>query len=93
MYYNDYNRMNEELMVPGESQSPGQLPTAPRKKRNGLKLTALCLVCALLGGVAGGAAIRYIPGLAESTTLYEGEHPPVAVELSNVSMDQPMSGA
>ena len=93
MYYNDYNRMNEELMVPGESQSPEQLPTTPRKKRNGLKLAALCLVCALLGGVAGGAAIRYIPGLAESTTLYEGEHPPVAVELSNVSMDQPMSGA
>ena len=95
MYYNDYNRLNEEPLFPDEVLPTGQepVPAAPRKKRRGLKLTALCLVCALLGGVAGGAAYRYIPGLAESTTLYEGEHPPVAVELSNISVDQPMTGA
>ncbi|MCI9264138.1 MAG: PDZ domain-containing protein [Oscillospiraceae bacterium] len=93
MYYNDYNRINQEPIVTNEFLVDGQeqvLP-APRKKRTGLKITALCLVCALVGGVAGGAAFRYIPGLAERTTLYEGAHPPVAVELSNVSTDQPMS--
>ena len=95
MYYNDYNRMNEEPIVTDDFLVDGQrhTPPTPRKKRTGLKITALCLVCALLGGVAGGAAFRYIPGLAESTTLYEGEHPPVAVDLSNVSVDKPMSGA
>ena len=95
MYYNDYNRMNEKPIVADEFLVDGQrqTPPAPRRKRTGLKLTALCLACALVGGVAGGAAMRYIPGLAESTTLYEGAHPPVAVELSNVSVDQPMSGA
>lgn len=96
MYYNDYNRVNnDEPIVTDDFQVDGQrhTPPMPRKKRTGLKITALCLACALLGGVAGGAAFRYIPGLAESTTLYEGEHPPVAVELSNVSIDQPMSGA
>ena len=93
MYYNDYNRINQEPIVTNEFLVDGQeqvLPV-PRKKRTGLKITALCLVCALVGGVAGGAAFRYIPGLAERTTLYEGAHPPVAVELSNVSTDQPMS--
>lgn len=95
MYYNDYNRMNEDPIVIDEFAVDGQrqAPAAPRKKRTGLKVTALCLVCALLGGVVGGAAFRYIPGLAESTTLYEGEHPPVAVDLANVSIDQPMSGS
>ena len=93
MYYNDYNRMNEEPIVTDEFAVDGQrhTPDVPRKKRGWMKLTAMCLACALVGGVAGGAAMRYIPGLAESTTLYEGEHPPVAVELSNVSVDQPMS--
>ncbi len=98
MYYNDYNRMsNEEPILPDELQTDGQrhTPSMPRKKRTGLKLTALCLACALLGGVAGGAAVRTIPGLAPggATTLYEGEHPPVAVSMANVSMDQPMTGS
>lgn len=98
MYYNDYNRINNEELISADAlptEEQRHTPPTPRKKRTGLKLTALCLVCALLGGVAGGAAVRTIPGLApgRSTTLYEGEHPPVAVSMANVSMDQPMTGS
>lgn len=98
MYYNDYNRINNEELISADAlptEEQRHTPPTPRKKRTGLKLTALCLVCALLGGVAGGAAVRTIPGLAPggSTTLYEGEHPPVAVSMANVSMDQPMTGS
>jgi serine protease Do len=94
MYYNDYNRLNEQpeepMVIPTPApDSPGP---APRKKRTGLKITALCLVCALLGGLAGGAAVRFIPGLGENTVLYEG-HAPVAVTMSSVTSDQPMTGA
>ena len=42
-----------------EPQPPVQEVKAkkPRKKRTGLKIAALALACALLGGVAGGAAV------------------------------------
>ncbi len=98
MYYNDYNRMNDEPIVSDDFLVDGQRHTPPMPQKKGgrrLKIPALCLVCALLGGVAGGAAVHTIPGLspAGSTVLYEGEHPPVAVSMSNVSVDQPMTGS
>lgn len=98
MYYNDYNRMNDQ---PQESilsddflveDAPRHTPPMPRKKRAGLKIAALCLVCALLGGIAGGAAVRFVPGLGANTIIYEG-HAPVAVTMSNITSDQPMNGA
>lgn len=93
MYYNDYNRMRDEDFIPVDSfRVDGQAPQSPKKKKHrGMKIAALCLVCALLGGVGGVAAGQVIP--MRSTILYAGEHPPVAVSMSNVTTDQPMSGA
>ena len=45
MYYNDYNRLNDLAPIDLTPEAP------PRKKKGrGLKITALCLVFALLGG-------------------------------------------
>ncbi len=96
MYYNDYNRPPQEPIVTNDFQVDGQ-PVAPavqpRKKGRAPRLVALGLVCALVGGVAGGAAVRFVPGLGGRTTLYESTHAPVAVELANINRDQPMTGA
>lgn len=86
MHYNDYNR-NEFLPVPAPA---AQTEAAAPKKHTG-RLVALALVCALLGGVAGGAAVRYIPALASRTTLYEGSHAPTVVSISNVTTEQPLT--
>ena len=92
MYYNDYNRMRDEDYLPVDSFRVDDMPPkAPKKKGRGVKIAALCLACALVGGVGGVAAGRILP--VGSTTLYTGEHPPVAVNMSNVTADQPMSGA
>ena len=95
MYYNDYNRPQEEPVISQDFQLDIQRPSKPHKKRHGgLKLAVLCLVFALAGGVAGGAAVRLIPALAGGqTTIYEGSHPPVAVTTSNRYTEEPMTGA
>ena len=86
MHYNDYTR-NEFLPVPAPA---AQTEAAAPKKHTG-RLVALALVCALLGGVAGGAAVRYIPALASRTTLYGGSHAPTVVSISNVTTEQPLT--
>ena len=91
MYYNDYNRMRDEDPIITNDFRVEAVPSRPKKKHTALKVTALCLVCALLGGVGGVAAGRVLP--VSSTTLYAGEHPPVAVSMSNITTDQPMTGA
>ena len=88
MYYNDYNRFNELSPMAEPPQEP------PRKKRSGLRIAALCLVFALLGGVAGGAAVTYLPRVnPDTTTIYEGSHEPVVVGVSNISTDKPLTPA
>lgn len=88
MYYNDYNRFNELSPMAEPPQEP------PRKKRSGLRIAALCLVFALLGGVAGGAAVTYLPRVnPDTTTIYEGSHEPVVVGVSNISSDKPLTPA
>ena len=91
MYYNDYNHFQQE---PIELQ-PVLPPETPKKKKGrGLRIAALCLVCALLGGIGGGLAVSHIPALwGNSTTIFEGSHIPVAVDLANVQTGQPMTGA
>lgn len=96
MYYNDYNRMSDEPkepIVPDHFLVDDQrhTPPVPRRGRSGVKIAALCLVCALLGGVTGAAALRAVSGPSGSTTLYSGEHPPVAVNMASITVDQPMT--
>lgn len=96
MYYNDYNRLNEEPVFSDGITADGQRHTPPvsRKKGRGARIAALCLACALVGGVAGGAAVRYVPALSgRTTTLYQGEHAPTAVNMSNITTDEPMTCA
>lgn len=89
MYYNDYNRMREEDPIVTDDFKVDGAQAAPKqkKKRAGMKLAALCLAFALVGGVAGGAAVRFRSGGGQ-TTLYEGTHTPVAVTMSSTSSDQ-----
>lgn len=92
MYYNDYNRMNEEPIV----TDAYKVEAAPKKKAKGAggRIAALCLACALVGGAMGGAAVHLAGSWGgNSTVLYEGTHEPVAVTMSNIQTGQPMTGA
>lgn len=67
MYYrNDYNSPHEPWEQPIETtghvvEEPGH--KEPKKKKSfGGKIVALCLVCALVGGVAGGAGVAAFSG-------------------------------
>ena len=57
-----------------------------KKQRTGLKIAALCLCCALLGGAAGMGGSALMNGVRPTgqTTLYHGEHTPVAVTVASV---------
>ena len=92
MYYNDYNRMNEEPIV----TDAYKVEAVPKKKAKGAggRIAALCLACALVGGAMGGAAVHLAGSWGRnSTVLYEGTHEPVAVTMSNIQTGQPMTGA
>ncbi len=83
MYYNDYNRPQE----PWEHND--LIPAAPqpeKKKHTGAKVIALCLVCALAGGVAGGAGVAaFGRGLGlGSTTIFESGRVPTVVNVAKV---------
>lgn len=57
-----------------------------KKTRPRMRVAALCLCCALVGGLAGlgGAALMNALGPRGETTIYHGEHTPVAVTVANV---------
>lgn len=98
MYYSDYNRP-ENGPAPGSfTFQPVEPPQEPKKKsRLGLKVTALLLACALVGGAAGvgGAFLtrRAVERTAENTTLYQGERTPTVVSLSKVNAGQALTPA
>lgn len=88
MYYNDYNRMD---VYREDDFAPVQVPAPrPKKKRGGLRLTVLCLVCALVGGVAGGAAVSRLPSGLVRTTIYDGTAPTV-LTVANVTAEEPLT--
>ena len=88
MYYSDYNRPPEEGQPIETNNFRVSDPEPPRKKKGGAaKFIAVGLVCALLGGVAGGIGSTALTGsglFQSSTTVYEGTRPTSAVTVANV---------
>ena len=95
MYYSDYNR-------PPEGQEPIEAshyhvspPEPPKKKRGGaVKLVALGLCCAIVGGLAGGAGVLALKsGEENTTTVYQGDRPAVVVDIANVTAKEPLTAS
>ena len=99
MYYSDYNNRpdpNEPIETTAyRVEAAETMGGKPKKKKHmGAKITALCLSCALLGGFAGsGAMLAFGGGGGGSTTVYEGDHAPTIVNVSNVTQSEPLSAA
>lgn len=90
MYYSSDNRGQEPWENPiettGRPLDEGGGRQGPGKKKNhGAKVVALCLVCALVGGVAGGAGVVALQKGNASTTLYEGTRTPTVVNIAQVN--------
>lgn len=101
MYYrNDYNSPREPWEKPIETtghvvEEPGR-GESKKKTSFGGKIAALCLVCALVGGVAGGAGVAAFSGNGSgggSTTLVEGERTPTVVSIANVTAKDPLTAS
>ena len=67
--------------------APAGQPGPRKKKKSGAKVVALCLVCALVGGIAGGAGVAAATGAlgGGSTTIYEATRQPTVVNVANVT--------
>ncbi len=85
-YHNFDRREETQQPIHTTYRMVGDVEQPAKKKRTGVKVAALCLCCALLGGIAGvgGMALaeRFV-GKGE-TTVYHGVHTPVAVTVANV---------
>jgi len=69
-YYDDFPP--EERAEPYEVQSY-LAPSPPKRERKlGVRLVALCLVFALLGGIGGSVGVWYVANQSEGTTIYQG---------------------
>ena len=75
----------------GQPQHSDPQPTGPRKKKRGMRIAALVLACALVGGGAGvGSAALYQNLTQPDTVIYEGERPQVDT-MVNSNSGQPMT--
>ena len=75
----------------GQPQHSDPQPTGPRKKKRGMRIAALVLACALVGGGAGvGGAALYQNLTQPDTVIYEGERPQVDT-MVNSNSGQPMT--
>ncbi|MDF2838633.1 MAG: Serine protease, DegP/HtrA, do-like [Evtepia sp.] len=68
---------------PPSEEEPSNKPK--RKQPFSLKLIALCLVCALIGGLGGSIGLSLISGGSSSTNIISGNRTPV--ELGTTSSD------
>ena len=73
-YYDDFRPEEQEQAQPYQVHSymlPAPVP--PKKERRlGVRLVALCLVFALLGGIGGGVATWYVANRPGGVTIYQG---------------------
>ena len=94
--YNNENRPQDPWSDPiettGRPVHEEPEPPRPRKKKGG-KLVALCLVCAIVGGIAGGAGVAAATGSfsKDQSTIYEGTRPTTVVDVSNVTGKEPLT--
>lgn len=83
MHYNDYNRPDYNW---GENSYKYITQSeSPKKKKSGLRVAALCLVCAIVGGVAGGVGVSWDRLFPQQTTIYESVRPSASVEVAQVN--------
>ena len=90
---------------PGQSFEPGGYQSGPqqpvqemkpvKKNRMGLKITALALVCALLGGAVGGGAVWALGGglSKNETSINVSNRPATQVSIQQVDGKTAMSDA
>ena len=81
--YNDYE--------PQPGYTGPEKPKKPKKNRGWIKVTALCLVCALLG-IAAHPVYNMITGGSE-TTLYVGDREPTQINVTSVNTEKEMTTA
>jgi serine protease Do len=102
MNYNDFNRSQEPWEHPIETTGypVGESPSGPEQKKKKHfrgKFVALCLVCALLGGVAGGAGVGIaMKSGSGAATIYKAAAGPTtvsAVDVSSVKDGSPMTAS
>ncbi len=93
MYYNDYNHPQEPWERNNLIQPSPAPEEPPKKKKVGLKIASLCLVCALVGGLAGGAGVALGGGglFPNRTTIYESGRTPTVVSVATVDGRTPMT--
>ncbi len=95
MYYSNYNRSPDERDYI-EAPSFRVHKEEPPKKKNhfAVKITAACLTCALVGGLAGGGIILAANGqrlAGSSTTIYDATHTPTVLNVSNITSDKQLT--
>ena len=85
MHYNDYNRPQDSWGQDPWNPNPEPAPQPPGKK-GGLKTVALCLLCALAGGIVGGAVVPAATTtlFPHQSTIYESSRVPTVVEMAQV---------
>lgn len=67
---------------------------SPPKKQRSLsgRIIALCLICALLGGISGGAAV-FLSGFGGNAAIYQGNRTPVTLDTVSKDTSKEMSPA
>lgn len=94
MYFNDYNKWDDQFIVPSEANTAAE-PVKAKKGRGAGKLIALCLVCALVGGTVGAAgmgAAGLLTGFGRgSTTINVSDRAPTVVNTVRVDGQTAMS--
>ena len=97
MYYSDYNRPPEDREPIIETdQFHVHESEPPKKKKSGhaTKIVALGLCCALVGGLAGGGGVWAATNLGkDTTTVYQGSHPPTVVDIKSTNAGEVLTAS